>query len=91
MNARPTIETKVSDSWESAELDEYGDRDGIDFPWMWEIYPDSTRLDSAIETAPRYGETAVFPVGSAEAITLRPVYVISGEHPDEEVVIRLHK
>lgn len=91
VNARLTIETKVSASWESAELDEYGGRDGIDFLWMWEIYADGTRLDSAVETASRYGETATFPVGSAEVITLRPVYVISGEHPDEDVVIRLHK
>lgn len=91
VNAHLTIETKVSDSWESAELDEYGGRDGIDFLWMWEIYVDGTRLDSAVETASRYGETATFPVGSAEAITLRPVYVISGEHPDEDVVIHLHK
>lgn len=91
VNAHLTIETKVSASWESAELDEYGGRDGIDFLWMWEIYADGTRLDSAVETASRYGETATFPVGSAEVITLRPVYVISGEHPDEDVVIRLHK
>ena len=89
--ARLTIETKVSERWESAELDEYGGRDGIDFIWMWEIYADGAKLDSAIETASRYGETATFPVGSAETITLRPVYVISGEHPDEEVVIRLRK
>jgi len=91
VNARLTIETKVSKRWESAELDEYGGRDGIDFIWMWEIYADGAKLDSAIETASRYGETATFPVGSAETITLRPVYVISGEHPDEEVVIHLHK
>lgn len=91
VNARLTIETKVSERWESAELDEYGGRDGIDFIWMWEIYADGAKLDSAIETASRYGETATFPVGSTETITLRPVYVISGEHPDEEVVIRLRK
>lgn len=91
VNARLTIETKVSEKWESAELDEYGGRDGIDFIWMWEIYADGAKLDSAVETASRYGETATFPVGSAETITLRPVYVISGEHPDEEVAIHLHK
>lgn len=91
VNARLTIETKVSERWESAELDEYGGRDGIDFIWMWEIYADGAKLDAAIETASRYGETATFPVGNAETVTLRPVYVISGEHPDEEVVIHLHK
>ncbi len=91
VNARLTIETKVSEKWESAELDVYGGRDGIDFIWMWEIYADGAKLDSAVETASRYGETATFPVGSAETITLRPVYVISGEHPDEEVVIHLQK
>lgn len=91
VNARLTIETKVSEAWQAAEYDEYGGRDGIDFLYMWEIYADGTKLDAAIETASRYGETATFSIGSAETITLRPVYVISGEHPDEDVVIHLHK
>lgn len=91
VNASLTIETNVSERWARAELDEYGGRDGIDFLWMWKIYADGTKLDSAVETASRYGETATFPVGSVETITLRPVYVLSGEHPDEDVVIHLHK
>lgn len=91
VNARLTIETKVSEAWQAAEYDEYGGRDGIDFLYMWEIYADSAKLDADIETASRYGEAATFSIGGAETITLCPVYVISGEHPDEDVVIHLHK
>ena len=32
VNARLTIETKVSEAWQAAEYDEYGGRDGIDEP-----------------------------------------------------------